>query len=72
MLEKVARYGSFKKRDAPNEPSKGVVDNVDKVVNKKVSTRKLLDVFNPFEIFDYDVNYEEVVLDESDIHEQDS
>ena len=52
MLKEIARYGTFKKRDAPNEE---VVDNVD-IVDKPAKEQPQpynpdrwgSDIFNPF------------------------
>ena len=52
MVKEIARYGTFKKRDAPNEE---VVDNVD-IVDKTVDDQSQhynpdkwgTDIFNPF------------------------
>ena len=72
MLKEIARYGKFKVREEPEQENKGVVEVVD-TVNKKVSnrkpTRKLTDVFNPWEIYDYD---KEVTDNEFNLLEQDS
>ena len=70
MLQEVARYGKYKTRDAPQEVVEKPVTTVDKP--KKVQ-KVLSDIFDPFEIYDYDTDYtEEVYEDEPDIHEQDS
>lgn len=70
MLKEIARYGSFNKRAPTNE---GVSENVDKVMSKpKIKKQKVVDIYDPFAIYDYDIDYEEVLTDEPDIHEQDS
>lgn len=68
MLKEIARYGSFNKRDAPEQTKS---ENVDKPVSKKKPRDKKQDVFNPWAIYDFDIDFdEEVVEDGSDIHEQ--
>ena len=73
MLKEIARYGSFKKRDAPSD-NELVTDVVGKSVdNKRKCSFKLTDVYNPFEIYYYDVDFtKEVEVDECCIHEQDN
>lgn len=52
MLKEIARYGTFKKRDAPKEEVVNSVNIVDKPVNKQSQVYNPdkwgLDVFNPF------------------------
>lgn len=81
MLKEVARYGVFKRRDAPNNevvPVKDTTQNVENV-NKDVDkpsrrNKKMTDMYNPFEIYDYDVDYsvieEEALTDGCDICER--
>lgn len=52
MLKEIARYGTFKKRDAPKEEVVNSVNIVDKPVNKQSQAYNPdkwgIDVFNPF------------------------
>ena len=62
MIKEIARYGKFKTRDKPIEKEK---------VTTKSKPKKLSDIFNPWEIYDYDIDFsKEVNEDESDIFEQ--
>lgn len=62
MIKEVARYGKFKTRDKPIEEEN---------VKTKSKPKKLSDIFNPWEIYDYDIDFsKEVNEDESDIFEQ--
>ena len=62
MLKEIARYGKFKTRDKPIKEEKTTV---------KSKPKKLSDIFNPWEIYDYDIYFsKEVHEDESDIFEQ--
>lgn len=62
MLKEIARYGKFKTRDKPIKEEKTTV---------KSKPKKLSDIFNPWEIYDYDIDFsKEVDEDESDILEQ--
>lgn len=62
MLKEIARYGKFKTRDKPIEKEN---------VTTKGKPKKLSDIFNPWEIYDYDIDFnKEVCEDESDIFEQ--
>lgn len=62
MVEEIARYGKFKNRDKPIKEEK---------VTTKSKPKKLSDIFNPLEIYDYDIDFsKEVHEDESDIFEQ--
>lgn len=69
MLKEIARYGKYKARE---EPNKGVSENVDKPVSKIKPKVKKQDVFNPWAIYDFDIDFDkEVEEDEPNIHEQD-
>lgn len=73
MLKEIARYGKFKAREEPIPANDGVVNTVDKSVSKPKKVKKTTDRFDPFAIYDYDIDYtEEVNEDGSDILEQDS
>lgn len=62
MLKEIERYGKFKTRDKPIEEEN---------VTTKSKPKKLSDIFNPWEIYDYDIDFsKEVNEDESDIFEQ--
>ena len=60
MIKEIARYGKFKTRDKPIEKEK---------VTSKSKPKKLSDIFNPWEIYDYD---KEVTDNEFNILKQDS
>lgn len=73
MLKEVARYGKFKAREKPDEKTVDVVKTVDKPVSKPQSiAREPADVWNPWAIYDFNINFaEEVIEDGVDILEQD-
>lgn len=58
MLKKVAQYGNPKKRE-DNSQSHGVVENVETKTKRVKKKTYKQDVFNPFSIYDYDIEYEE-------------
>ena len=66
MLKEVAKYGKYMGRDKP--------DIEDKVIpTHKSKHKESRDIFNPWEIYDYDIDFsKEVYEDESDILEQQS
>lgn len=47
MITNVGSYGSFSKRDEPTK----------KEAKPKRVVKRVIDVYNPFSIYDYDVNY---------------
>lgn len=62
MLKEIAKYGKYRGRDKPIKEEK---------VTTKSKPKELSDIFNPWGIYDYDIDFsKEVDEDESDIFEQ--
>ena len=64
MLKEIAKYGKYRGRDKP--------DIEDKVIpTPKSKPKEIKDIFNPWGIYDYDIDFsKEVYEDEPDIFEQ--